>query len=78
MSFPQRMIKTSKLPQERGCYRDLYILHLGYYAGAKSKNANARLSKVVYSRVGLGVIIALTYGLAVRIRARLCTIKVLF
>lgn len=72
------MIKKSKLPQERGRYRDFYLLYQGYYAGAKSKNANARLSKVVYSRVGLGVIIALTYGLAERIRARLCTIKVSF
>lgn len=78
MRLLQRMIKTSKLPQERGCYRDFYFLPQGYYAGAKSKNANAWLNKVVYSREGLGVIIALTYGLAVRIRARLCTIKVSF
>lgn len=72
------MIETSKLPQDRGCYRDFYLLPQGYYAGAKSKNANARHSKMVYSREGLGVIIALTHGLAVRIRARICTIKVLF
>lgn len=72
------MIMPIKLLEEWGCYRDFYLLPQGYYAGAKIKNANAWLNEVVYSRVGLGVIIALTYGLAVRIRARLCTIKVLF